>query len=58
MKQVSRVEIIAYHPIQYVNQYGVRKFYQRAKQLAEQYGERFNPPAILEAQAEKDEAFV
>ncbi len=44
--------------IQYVNQYGVRKFYQRAKQLAEQYGERFNPPAILEAQAEKDEAFV
>jgi len=44
--------------IQYANQYGVRNFYQRAKQLAEQYGERFNPPAILEAHAEKNEAFV
>lgn len=44
--------------IQYVNQYGVRNFYQRAKQLADQYGERFAPPAILVAQAEKDEAFV
>ena len=44
--------------IQYVNQYGVRKFYERAKQLTEQYGDRFAPPAILEAQAEKDEAFV
>jgi 3-hydroxyacyl-CoA dehydrogenase/enoyl-CoA hydratase/3-hydroxybutyryl-CoA epimerase len=44
--------------IQYVNQYGVRKFYERAKQLADQYGERFAPPAILAAQAEKDEAFV
>lgn len=44
--------------IQYVNQYGVRKFYQRAEELAKQYGERFAPPAILKAQAEKDEAFV
>jgi 3-hydroxyacyl-CoA dehydrogenase/enoyl-CoA hydratase/3-hydroxybutyryl-CoA epimerase len=44
--------------IQYVNQYGVRNFYQRSKQLADQYGERFAPPAILVAQAEKDEAFV
>ena len=44
--------------IQYVNQYGVRKFYERAQQLTEQYGERFAPPAILKAQAEKDEAFV
>ncbi len=44
--------------IQYVNQYGVAKFYQRAKELTEQYGERFTPPKILEAQAKKDEAFV
>jgi 3-hydroxyacyl-CoA dehydrogenase/enoyl-CoA hydratase/3-hydroxybutyryl-CoA epimerase len=44
--------------IQYVNQYGVRKFYQRAEELTKQYGERFAPPAILKAQAEKDEAFV
>jgi 3-hydroxyacyl-CoA dehydrogenase/enoyl-CoA hydratase/3-hydroxybutyryl-CoA epimerase len=44
--------------IQYVNQYGVRKFYQRAEELTKQYGERFAPPAILKAQAEKDEAFI
>lgn len=44
--------------IQYVNQYGVRKFYQRAKELADQYGDRFAPPKLLEEQAEKDTAFV
>jgi len=44
--------------IQYVNQYGVRNFYQRAKALADQYGERFNPPNILEKHAENNEAFV
>ena len=43
--------------IQYVNQYGVREFYQRAKQLTEQYGERFEPPAILVEHAEKGELF-
>ena len=43
--------------IQYVNQYGVRAFYQRAKELAEQYGERFEPPAILVEHAEKGELF-
>jgi 3-hydroxyacyl-CoA dehydrogenase/enoyl-CoA hydratase/3-hydroxybutyryl-CoA epimerase len=43
--------------IQYVNQYGVREYYNRAKQLCEQYGERFTPPKILVEQAEKDEPF-
>ncbi len=43
--------------IQYVNQYGVRNFYQRATELAERYGERFTPPKILETQAEQNEAF-
>ena len=43
--------------IQYVNQYGVREFYQRAKQLTEQYGERFEPPAILVEHAEKGSLF-
>jgi len=43
--------------IQYVNQYGVRNFYNRAKQLTEQYGERFTPPKLLETQAEKDQPF-
>lgn len=44
--------------IQYVNQYGVRNFYQRAKELTDKYGDRFMPPKILEEQAEKDEAFI
>ena len=44
--------------IQYVNQYGVRKFYQRAKELTDKYGDRFTPPKLLEEQAEKDEAFI
>ena len=44
--------------IQYVNQYGVRKFYERTQELATVYGVRFAPPAILAKQAESDEAFV
>lgn len=44
--------------IQYVNQYGVRAFYQRSKALAETYGERFTPPKILEEQAESDKPFI
>jgi 3-hydroxyacyl-CoA dehydrogenase/enoyl-CoA hydratase/3-hydroxybutyryl-CoA epimerase len=44
--------------IQYVNQYGVRAFYERAQAFTEKYGERFAPPAILKAQAEKDEPFI
>ena len=44
--------------VQYINQYGVRDFYQRAKDLADTYGERFNPPKILEAQAEKNTPFA
>ncbi|WP_396587596.1 3-hydroxyacyl-CoA dehydrogenase NAD-binding domain-containing protein [Bermanella sp. R86510] len=43
--------------IQYVNQYGVRNFYQRAKDLTDKYGERFNPPKILAEHAEKDILF-
>jgi len=44
--------------IQYVNQYGVRAFYQRSKALAETYGERFTPPKMLEEQAESDKPFI
>jgi len=43
--------------IQYVNQYGVRNFYQRAKDLTDKYGARFNPPKILAEHAEKDSLF-
>jgi len=43
--------------VQYINQYGLRKFVARAEELAKRYGERFNPPALLVEKAEKDEIF-
>ena len=43
--------------IQFVNQYGVRAFAERAQQLADQYGERFAPPALLMSKAENNETF-
>ena len=33
--------------LQFINQYGVQDFVARARYLAEQYGERFEPPALL-----------
>lgn len=33
--------------LQFINQYGVSSFVARARYLAEQYGERFAPPALL-----------
>jgi 3-hydroxyacyl-CoA dehydrogenase/enoyl-CoA hydratase/3-hydroxybutyryl-CoA epimerase len=44
--------------VQFVNQYGVRAFAERARELAERHGERFTPPALLLAQAERSEPFV
>lgn len=44
--------------IQYINQYGVKKFYDRTQELTTQYGEGFKPPTILIKHAETDEAFV
>ena len=44
--------------IQFVNQYGVRAFAERAQQLADQYGERFAPPALLISKAENNETFA
>ncbi|GMG87821.1 3-hydroxyacyl-CoA dehydrogenase NAD-binding domain-containing protein [Biformimicrobium ophioploci] len=43
--------------LQFINQYGVRAFCQRAEALAEQYGERFTPPAMLVEYAEADRRF-
>lgn len=40
--------------LQYINQYGVRAFYQRAQQLTSQYGARFTPPKMLMELAEKN----
>ncbi|WP_336356815.1 3-hydroxyacyl-CoA dehydrogenase NAD-binding domain-containing protein [Pseudomonas granadensis] len=43
--------------LQFINQYGVKDFVARAQYLAEQYGERFAPPALLLDKAAKDELF-
>ncbi|MCG7201446.1 3-hydroxyacyl-CoA dehydrogenase NAD-binding domain-containing protein [Marinobacter pelagius] len=38
--------------IQFINQYGVRAFTERARELEAQYGERFAPPRLLLEKAE------
>ena len=43
--------------LQFINQYGVKDFVARAKYLAEQYGERFLPPALLLEKAAKNQSF-
>ncbi|MDM8350515.1 3-hydroxyacyl-CoA dehydrogenase NAD-binding domain-containing protein [Pseudomonas sp. sp1636] len=43
--------------LQFINQYGIRDFVARAQYLAEQYGERFLPPALLLEKAAKNENF-
>jgi 3-hydroxyacyl-CoA dehydrogenase/enoyl-CoA hydratase/3-hydroxybutyryl-CoA epimerase len=43
--------------LQFINQYGVQDFVARAQYLAEQYGERFLPPALLLEKAAKGETF-
>ncbi|WP_394561827.1 3-hydroxyacyl-CoA dehydrogenase NAD-binding domain-containing protein [Aquipseudomonas alcaligenes] len=43
--------------LQFINQYGVKDFVARAQYLAEQYGERFLPPALLLEKAASGEGF-
>lgn len=43
--------------LQFINQYGLDDFVARARYLAEQYGERFEPPALLLEKAAKGEGF-
>jgi 3-hydroxyacyl-CoA dehydrogenase/enoyl-CoA hydratase/3-hydroxybutyryl-CoA epimerase len=46
--------------LQYINQYaaGLPGFVARARQLADRYGDRFTPPALLLAKAEQGERFA
>jgi len=44
--------------LQFINQYGLRAFTLRARELAEQFGDRFAPPASLSARAERNEAYT
>jgi len=43
--------------IQFINQYGVRAFAERAEFLAARFGERFNPPRLLLEKAESNTLF-
>lgn len=43
--------------IQFVNALGVREFAERADRLADAYGERFRPPALLRGKAARGESF-
>jgi len=43
--------------LQFINQYGLPDFVARAQYLAEQYGERFSPPALLLEKAARQELF-
>ncbi|QSP94286.1 enoyl-CoA hydratase/isomerase family protein [Marinobacter salinisoli] len=43
--------------IQFINQYGVRAFTERASTLAARYGERFAPPKLLVEKAEANAIF-
>ncbi|WP_286222382.1 3-hydroxyacyl-CoA dehydrogenase NAD-binding domain-containing protein [Marinobacter apostichopi] len=44
--------------IQFINQYGVRAFTERARELSQQHGERFAPPKLLLDQAEANTPFA
>ncbi|MGO1501975.1 MAG: 3-hydroxyacyl-CoA dehydrogenase NAD-binding domain-containing protein [Marinobacter sp.] len=44
--------------IQFINQYGVRAFAERAKELAAAHGERFAPPTLLLEHAEQEKLFT
>ncbi|ABF12370.1 3-hydroxyacyl-CoA dehydrogenase NAD-binding domain-containing protein [Cupriavidus metallidurans] len=43
--------------LQYVNMVGTRRFAERSAELAQRYGERFTPPALLLEKAERNERF-
>lgn len=43
--------------LQYINTYGIRAFADRAMELKNHYGDRFQPPEILLEKAEKSEMF-
>ena len=44
--------------LQFINQCGLNDFIARARYLAEQYGERFSPPALLLEKAARGELFA
>ena len=43
---------------QHINTYGAKRFAERARKLAEKYGERFTPPKVLLEKAKSGERFI
>jgi len=43
--------------LQFINDYGVNPFIKKSKELAETYGQRFDPPQILLKMAENGDSF-
>ena len=43
--------------LNFVNVYGIKKFMERSDKLAEQFGNRFNPPNLLKQMAKSGENF-
>ncbi len=43
--------------LQFINQYGLSEFIERAEQLSSQYGERFTPPGLLKEMAKDGQIF-
>ena len=43
--------------LQFINAYGLKKFITRSEELAQRYGERFTPPALLREMAGKGKTF-
>lgn len=43
--------------LQFINDYGVRAFVERSRELAAKYGQRFTPPALLINMAERGQTF-
>ncbi len=44
--------------LQYINTYGLKPFVNRAQELAQQFGQRFNPPTILIDMANQELNFI
>jgi 3-hydroxyacyl-CoA dehydrogenase/enoyl-CoA hydratase/3-hydroxybutyryl-CoA epimerase len=44
--------------LQFINAYGMKNFVARAEELADKYGKRFTPPALLIKMAKANETFA
>ena len=43
--------------LQFINDYGLKQFRVRARDLSKQYGKRFSPPKLIDQMIEKGQTF-